>query len=148
MIQGIQTGFSAGACLDCIHFPGSVHASVSNCMQLVWSLCNDSNGGLLFSPHHGSPLLSLFFAPGSCGLCFSPITGFNAYISQGWKTGSGKCVPQRPLNLHLGIVIFKCYYVKQQLCAVALLVEEAPDRVTSSMKSFQRVCNSSSNPRP
>lgn len=34
-------------------------------MWLVWSLCNDRNGGLLSSLWHGSPLLSLFFVPGS-----------------------------------------------------------------------------------
>lgn len=86
--------------------------------------------------HHGSPLLSLIFASGSCGFCFSHVTGFNAYTSHGWKTSSGQCVPQRSLNLRLGIVIFKCYYVNQQLCAHALLTEEMPES-----QGMQHLCH-------
>lgn len=56
--------------------------------------------------------------------------------------------PQRFLNLHLGIVMFKCSYVKQLLYAVALLAEEVSGRVTSSTKPLPQMCNSSSNLRP
>lgn len=77
-------------------------------------------------PAQLSPV-SLTFALSSCGLCFSHVSSLNAYAPWVWKTSSDQHILQGSLSFQLSTVILKCSCWKQQLCALALLVEELWD---------------------